>query len=139
MTKICLYLSIIVTIVLCVSGCANNSNRIEVSLGQEFSLSVKQSASIKGENLEIKFEEVVEDSRCPWEVTCVWEGRVSLSLEINENDVSDNIELSQPGLTDQSVVAIHKGYQFTYKVEPYPEAAKPISVDEYRLLLVVSK
>lgn len=139
MIKNCLYLSIVVAVVLSVSGCADTSNRFEVSLGQEFSLSVGQSAFIKGENLEIKFEEVVEDSRCPWEVTCVWEGRVSLSVEINENDVSDNIELSQPGLTDQSVVATHEGYQFTYKVEPYPEAGKPISVDEYRLLLVVSK
>jgi len=74
MTKNCLYLSIILAIVLSVSGCADTSNRVEVSLGQEFSLSVKQRAFIKGENLEIKFEEVIEDSRCPWEVTCVWEG-----------------------------------------------------------------
>ena len=139
MTKNYLYLLIIAAIVLSVSGCADTSNGVEVSLGQEFSLSIGQSALIKGENLEIKFEEVVEDSRCPWEVTCVWEGRVSLSVEINENDVSGDIGLSQPGLTDQSVVATHEGYQFTYKVEPYPEAGKPISLDEYRLILVVSK
>jgi hypothetical protein len=139
MTKNCLYLSIIFAVVLSVSGCAGTSNRIEVSLGQEFSLSIMQSALIKGENLEIKFEEVVEDSRCPWEVTCIWEGRVTLSVEVKVNDVSDDIELSQPGLTDQSVVATHEGYQFTYKVEPYPEAEKTISEDEYRLLLVVNK
>jgi hypothetical protein len=139
MTKNCLYLSIILAIVLSVSGCADTSNRIEVSLGQEFSLSVEQSAYIEGENLEITFEEVVEDSRCPWEVTCVWEGRVSLSVEISQNDVSANIELSQPGLTDQSVVATYSGYQFTYRVEPYPEADKTISMDEYRLLLAVGR
>jgi hypothetical protein len=139
MTRNCLYLSIILAVVLSVSGCADTSDRIEVSLGQEFSLSIKQSAFIKEENLEIEFEEVIEDSRCPWEVTCVWEGRVSLSVEINVNDVSDNIELSQSGLTDRSVLATHAGYQFTYKVEPYPEADKTISVDEYRLLLVVIK
>lgn len=139
MAKNRLYLAIILAVVSSLLGCADTSNRVEVSLGQEFSLSVGQSAFIEGENLEITLKEVVEDSRCPWEVICVWEGRVSLSVEISQNNISDSLELSQPGLTDQSVVETHKGYQFTYKVEPYPKAGKPISVDEYRLLLVVSR
>ena len=37
----------------------------EVNLDQEFSLSPGQSTMIKGENLVIKFIEVISDGRCP--------------------------------------------------------------------------
>ena len=44
-------------------GCASN-NEIKANLGQEFALSINQSAKIVGENLQIIFKEVLEDSRC---------------------------------------------------------------------------
>jgi len=37
----------------------------EIALDQEFSLSPRQSTIIRGENLVIKFVEVISDGRCP--------------------------------------------------------------------------
>jgi hypothetical protein len=34
----------------------------------------------------VKFIEVLEDSRCPKEVTCVWEGRARVMVEVVETD-----------------------------------------------------
>jgi hypothetical protein len=45
------------------------SSTNEVKLGQEFTLSIGQNAAITGENLTIKFAEVISDSRCPQGVT----------------------------------------------------------------------
>ena len=46
----------------------------EVSLDKEFSLSPGQSTMIAGENLAIKFIEVISDGRCPKGAICVWAG-----------------------------------------------------------------
>ncbi len=127
-----------VAIVLVLSGCAG-SGEVKVSLDQEFSLRIGQSVVITGENLEIGFVEVSEDSRCSKGVTCIWEGRVITLVEISVDGSSQQLKLTQPGLTEQPARNTFEEYQLTFKVEPYPEAGKEIAADEYRLLLVVAK
>ena len=121
-------------------GCACPPCDVEAGLGQEFSLAIGQKAQITGENLEISFKEVSEDSRCARDVTCVWEGRVVCILEITQDGVLTEITLTQPGLADQAAQESHQGYTFTFNVEPYPEEAdKQIKSSEYRLLLTLSQ
>ena len=108
-------------------------------MGEEFSLHIGESLVITGEDLDIKFVEVSEDSRCPKDVTCVWEGRVTAVVEISTGGSSQQLSFSQPGLTDAPARKKHGGYELTYKIEPYPEKAEvEIAADEYRLLLIVS-
>lgn len=112
----------------------------EYSLEEEFILYINESVIIAGEDLRMKFIEVSEDSRCPKDVTCIWEGRVTAVVEISTDGSSQQLELSQPGLTDAPARETYMGYELTYKVEPYPEqAAVQIMADEYRLLLIVSR
>ncbi len=124
--------------VVLLGGCVVTGG-VKADPGQEFSLSIGQTATIEGENLHIRFEEVVEDSRCPTGATCVWEGRVSLTVEITENGSPYRMVLIQPGLTDQYTRETYQGYQLTFKVEPYPEVDQEIAPSDYRLLLTVSK
>ena len=138
MWKYSFYILASIAIVLLLAGCTG-IGEVKTSLGQEVSLSIGQRALITGENLEIRFEEVVEDSRCPKNVNCIWEGRVSAVVEISTGDSSQQLKLTQPGLTDQHTMETYKDYQLTFKVEPYPEEGKEIAADEYRLLLIVSK
>jgi hypothetical protein len=112
---------------------------LKVKLGQEFSLSVGQSAVIAGENLEITFEEVSEDSRCPEGAVCVQEGRVVCFVKIAEGDSSCRVELAQMGLSDEYSQETYEGYKFTFKIEPYPEVDKEILNSEYHLLLTISR
>ena len=138
MSKYSCYFLASVAIVLLLAGCAGTSE-IKARLGQEFSLSVGQTALIAGENLKIRFEEVAGDSRCPRNVTCVWEGKVDCTVVITENALSHQISLVQPGLTDQYSIATYQDYQLTFRVEPYPEEGKQIPANDYRLLLTISK
>lgn len=111
----------------------------EYSLEKEFILYIDESVVIAGEDLRMKFVEVSEDSRCPKDVTCIWEGRVTAVIEISTDGSSQQLELSQPGLTDAPARETYEGYEITYRVEPYPEKAEvEIAADEYRLLLIVS-
>ena len=115
------------------------TDELKTGLGQEFTLSIGQSAQIEGENLQFRFEEVLEDSRCATGATCIWEGRVSLVVEIKDNGSPYRMVLIQYGLNNQYVSETYKEYQLSFKVNPYPELGTEIATDDYRLLLTVSE
>lgn len=110
-----------------------------VSLGDEVILKIGQNAMIRGEDLEVSFIEILEDSRCPRNVTCVWEGQVVAVVELCKDGISQQMELIQPGLSDQTVTAYYEDYALHFTVEPYPEEGKEISADDYRLRLTVNR
>jgi len=110
-----------------------------VSLGQEFSLRIGESAFIKGEDLSIKFIKVVEDSRCPRGVECVWAGRVVCEVEITYRGSLHTVTLTQPGLTDWPPAESLDKYSIAFQVEPYPDIDKQILEDDYQLVLTITK
>jgi hypothetical protein len=130
---------VVVGLVLLLVGCAGGGGPIKASLGQEFTLAIGQTAEITGENLMIRFLEVVEDSRCARDVYCVWAGRVSVVVEIKDDGSPYKMVLTEPGLTDAPGRETYQGYSLSFHVTPYPEAGKKITADEYRLSLVVTQ
>ena len=102
-------------------------------------MSIRQRAFIAGENLEVRFKEVIEDSRCPRGVTCIWAGRVSCVIELAHTGSSYRMVLTEPGLTDEYARERSEGYELAFHVTPYPEAGKKIAKDTYRLHLIISK
>jgi hypothetical protein len=53
-----------------------------VPLNQEFEIKVGERVSVEG--LQIGFETVAEDSRCPVDVTCVWAGNAKVILKLSK-------------------------------------------------------
>ena len=134
------YILILCTLVLLLStGCANSEDKVTASLGQEFSLQIGQIARIEHEELEIRFEKVLEDSRCPRDVTCIWAGRVTCMIVLAQPGLSNHITLTEAGLTDKYSKTTYEGYQLEFHVTPYPEAGREIPVDAYKLQLIVTK
>ena len=129
---------LVLTIVLVASSCGGVDS-LHVRMNEEFSLSVGQRAFISDENLEIRFKEVLEDSRCPRDVTCFWTGRVSCVLELIHTDSPYRMILTEPGLTNEYTKERYGGYEISFHVTPYPEAGKKITEDTYRLHLIISK
>ena len=138
MQKYSLFLLAILVIGLSLSSCVGSIGDAKARLGEEFILPVGQSVVITGEDLGIKFVDISEDSRCPKGATCVWEGRVAALVEISADGSPQQLELTEPGLTDAPARETFKEYEITYKVEPYPEVGKEISADEYHLRITVS-
>ena len=111
----------------------------EVSLDQEFSLSPGQSIMIAGENLAIKFIEVISDGRCPKGAICVWAGEAACLTEITTHSESSYHKvLTQPGLSGPSKTSF-ANYKITFDLQPYPEEGKAPDKKGYYLLLVISK
>ena len=131
------YLLILVTIVLIsLTGCSKN--HFTVGLGEVFTIGVGDSARIAGEDMTVTFNEVIGDSRCPQNVTCVWEGVASSNVTIVYRGENHSIVLNQPGLTEQ---AEHNfmNYTLTHSLHPYPREGEEISPNDYRLTLTITK
>ena len=134
-----LWLSIITILILPLAACGNTPTEVYADLGEEFSLSIGQTAILKGQALQITFEDVIEDSRCPSDVTCIWAGRVSCTIKLVDGSSQYRMVLTESGLTDQYTRETYREYQLAFHVRPYPEAGQSIRRDEYRLQLIVSK
>ncbi|AHB14067.1 MULTISPECIES: hypothetical protein [Dehalococcoides] len=107
-------------------------------LDQSISFPPGQSCSIAGEDLIIKFVGVVSDSRCPEGVQCVWEGEVTVQMEIKYGGAKTKFYMVKRGAGGDAV-ANFGIYTLSFNVTPYPIAGTEITKDQYRLLLTVSK
>lgn len=88
------------------------------------------------EELNITFTGEVQDSRCPTTVTCVWEGRVDVELEVDGQLVS-------LGLPNDEQLGASKATVGNYVIEllevfPAPITADEIPDESYRIKLIVT-
>jgi hypothetical protein len=60
------------------------AGRPPVGFGEEFTLALGDSIGVAGKQVILEFEQVLEDSRCPVNVRCVWEGNAKIALAIKE-------------------------------------------------------
>ena len=108
-------------------------------LDREFSLKVGAPATIQSEQLEIRMESVGPDSRCPVNVTCVWEGDAQVTIGLSR-------QAQAPGR-----LQLHTSQQFAtegtylnYRVRltalmPAPRDGSGIEPGSYAATLVVSR
>jgi hypothetical protein len=116
-----------------------------IALGYPFKLAVNQTAYLEQADLNFRFVDVTEDSRCPSDVQCVWAGQVSVSIEAaraSSGDAVGNFTLTiqgsgGPGLNDSSTASVEGYLVKLASVEPYPVSTRTIQLSEYVATLVV--
>ena len=109
----------------------NNQNANEISLN------FNQVVALENTSLNVKFVDVVQDSRCPTSVTCVQAGDVSLSFNIFE----DKFNLGNVNLTigAENAKIISKYRIELLSVSPYPRTPGKINNSEYKANLKISE
>ena len=113
-----------------------------VQLDHEFVLAGGQDALVDGAGLRLKFDRVLDDSRCPKRVSCVWTGAARIAviatpdgqqpttLEFNTNPA--------PGQTHLTETV--GGYTVELRsLDPYPETPGTIALPDYRATLLVAR
>lgn len=75
--------SALLSVLLLLTNAAQAGGRKDVSLNQEFALKVGQSALIRPGGMKVTFERVVEDSRCPEGVDCIWAGNARIAVGLS--------------------------------------------------------
>lgn len=110
-----------------------------VSVGQVFTLSVGQSATVGDEGLRVGFTGTASDGRCAIGVYCFWEG-----------DAATKVWAEQPGEDRADLVlhtssafnrdAVYASYRITLlALDPYPVFEVPTDPDTYVVTLKVEK
>lgn len=108
-------------------------------LEEEFQLGQDEIAFFKSENIWIRFVNVREDSRCPADVLCVWQGRVSVAVNVIKGEQNIGFPLTL-GENENLALQTFDGYFVRLiKVEPYPISSHEIEPSEYITTLLVSE
>jgi len=129
--------SIVLAALLAIAGCSS-PDTIEALPDIEFTLTPGQTADIAGEDLSIKFVEVVSDSRCPTGATCIWAGEASCLIEITSGGATVEKVLTQSGATSPDADEFGV-YELMFDLMPYPELGKTVKNEDYSLLMAVSR
>lgn len=102
----------------------------------EFTIRYGESIIVPGTILEIGFQALLADSRCPSDVVCIWqgEGKVELSLTMGDGPTIP-VELN----TNGPQTTTYGGYTITLLgLDPYPVSTRPRGPDDYVVRLRVS-
>ena len=118
------------------AACGGSS--ISPGLAEKFALKVGETGDITTEGLTIKFEEILNESRCPDGATCIWAGQVQCLVTIDLNGKKEQITLTQLG-SAESTTQTYNPYHLVFNVTPYPKLNQTIASTDYRLNLTVTK
>ena len=119
------------------SGASLAQESSQPNLGEEFELVVHQTDQITGEDISVTFQQVLEDSRCPIDVTCIWAGlaEVSLRVAVSGNESELSLSTSPPENS-----AVFENYTFwLIRVRPVPRANQNIDSSAYFVTVMVDK
>jgi hypothetical protein len=103
----------------------------EAAFDQEIQLAPGERALFGPRKLDVEFVRVVEDSRCPTDVTCVWAGEVKVQLATR----SGGAEAVQHELTAGKPAAVGGLQLDVVQVQPERISTREIAAQEYRVTL----
>ena len=91
------------------------------------------------ENLTLKFVAILEDSRCPEGVQCVWAGNARIELAVTKAG-EDTTSLELNTNDRYPVEAQYFDYTITLiDLKPYPKAAEQIDIENYTATIEIQK
>ena len=118
----------------------DKENLVSATLDQQFQLNINQTAILESDNIKIKLLNVTEDSRCPSDVKCGWQGQAVAIVNIKKNDQDlGNFKLTSVGGQESLAIKKFIGEQLKLvELSPYPTSTKTIQPSDYVATLVVS-
>lgn len=105
----------------------------EAALNQDILLAPGERAVFGAQKLDVEFVRVVEDSRCPSDVTCVWAGEVKVQLSTRV----DAGAAVQYEITAGQHATVGELRLVVVQVQPERVSTREISPEEYRVTLKV--
>ncbi len=114
--------------------------------GESVSVKIGDSATLSRSKIAIKFVKLIEDSRCPVNVNCIWAGNAKIEVEISKGSKTETFTLNTNGQDTSAKFSNYlvkfidlKPERTTDSAEPKPdEKDKPCGVP-YSASFVVEK
>jgi hypothetical protein len=104
--------------------------RVQIAKGQE--------RAVQGSGTKIKFVEIIEDSRCPTDVNCVWAGNAKIKIEVRVRRGQPRVFELNSALAPK--VVSYAGYDFKLvSLAPQLRSNVRINPDKYVVTIEVKK
>jgi len=110
-------------------------------LGEDYGLALDETATFEEGGFNINFSEVLEDSRCPLGVDCVWEGRALVNLAVfNATDTTNLVFATENSINLDSLIAHeYGGYLLELiAVNPYPHIDS-LTITDYSVIINIDE
>jgi hypothetical protein len=104
----------------------NNDNQIAIMVNQ----------TKTWDTLKITLLEIAEDSRCPLDVTCVWQGQASVKLHIEDQKKSEEIVLNDDKSINLQIAPLEIKLVDLF---PYPVSTETITPEKYIATIEIVK
>lgn len=114
-------------------GCQNPGGSEVYRYGEEFELKLGEEARIGNDALAIEFVDVLEDSRCPSNVTCVWAGNGKVEIRFTRETLRLNTYLDPRDSTISNVNVE------LLSLKPYPEHPVQFEKEDYKVRILVTE
>lgn len=119
-------------IILLFTNCKNNTEP-EPNSDKYYKIKFNKTIDLDNSGIKIEFLDVLEDSRCPEDVICVWSGNANILIKFADSTFSFNSTLSPQSFN-------YKGYNIVFvNLSPYPHSRKIINKKDYILSLDIQE
>jgi hypothetical protein len=110
-------------------------------LNRAFKLKVGQEMIVKEAGIKVGLNSIVEDSRCPTGVNCIWAGNAKVSVKLSkakgDTASASSVELNTYAGNKSST---YEGYEVRLvSLDPYPKDGVKTGKDDYVATLMVCK
>jgi hypothetical protein len=115
---------------------------VQVVLGQPVVLAVGEQAGTVDGAVRVRFDRVLEDSRCPAQVECFWTGRARIAVVVEPaGQAPVTVDFDTNPAPGSTVTTARAGaFDITLRaLDPYPQTPEAIPLPDYRATLVVSR
>lgn len=138
--KVFLSIFLFTTLTAFVNSCSKSGDKFSEGT-IKLKLSNCENGSISGDDLKLCFEAVVNDSRCPANAVCIWQGAATATFSFTKNGDSHRFDLStitmKPNYTKDTVIA---GYKIEFiNLSPYPGTVDPLPDNQIKAELKITK
>lgn len=95
----------------------------EVAKTPQIVFKVGLGTTVTSDGIEIEFEEVLEDSRCPVDVQCVWAGQARVKVKVSGTDLPEESLDLIVGKEGKDVLCEVDGFVLkVMNLAPYPDS-----------------
>ncbi len=109
---------------------------LSVAEAKPITVGLNKEKQVAGSKLRVRFVEMVEDSRCPADVECVWAGNAKIRLQVKQSGRTETITLE----TMNSSAVVIDGYSFKLtELTPVPRSNIRIDQSKYVATIDVVK
>ena len=115
-------------------GAADEARPVDLRLGEAHTLAADSLGDV------LLVWQAVDDSRCPLNLTCIWEGEVAVHVDVRIGAAdTESITLTRHDDTDERATAEVAGVRLRLVgVDPYPVGENPPAAADYVAHLLVA-